>query len=383
MSDTQRLLKQLRGAPARAKEAVERLAARGASVAPAVVEALRKSNPVEAANLQRVLLKMDDPGVVPLMLELLNDKNLTVQVTAFRALGALRDRRALKPLLSQLRKRGNSASARGWAADALGDLGDRRAVETLLAAAREVLDGEDFEDEANVFLAAVGALAKLGNQELAGEAISLAERGGGMARTGAVRLLKYLVGPGLFRALERNLRERDAEKRREAVEALFLLGLKESIAALVKRAGDRDQGVRALVVNRLRDLTGEEFEDDLTARRAAAWWKENHDSYKGGVTYRLGRPLRVADLVELLKGEPSWRDQIIDELLIITGEDFGVAGKHYAKEEKEFYPPVRRWWARQKPGRFEPGRLYKYGHEQDAHAVFEEGVSQSRKRSKR
>lgn len=374
MSDIHELLIKLKGTPGEAGEAVARLSEQGASVVPAVVEAMRTSTPFEGANLQKVLLNVEDRAIVPLMLEVLSDGNLLVRVTAFMALGALKDKRALKPLLEQLRERGNSASARGWAADALGELGDRRAVAPLLKAGREILDGENLEDEASVLIAVVAALAKLGNQELAAAAIALAERGDETARTYAVGILKYLAGPGLFRALETNLRDDDGEKRWKAAEALAYLGVKEAIAALVKRVGDKDQSVSALVVNRLRDLTGEEFDDELTARQASAWWRKHQASFKSGVTYRLGKPLRVAALVELLKGEPHWRDQIIDELLLITGEDFGVAGKHFARDEKEFYPLVSRWWARRKPGSFKPGRLYKYGHEQDTRAVFEDGV---------
>jgi hypothetical protein len=45
---------------------------------------------------------------------------------------------------------------------------------------------------------------------------------------------------------------------------------------------------------------------------------------------------------------------VLAELLVITGNDF----QQYSSEE------TKKWYAQNK-GRFRPGRLYKFGHEQD------------------
>ncbi len=73
-------------------------------------------------------------AVRPLLAAMVDDDDGEVRVAAAQALGALGDKRASEPLMSVLGNPAEDPRVRGMAAEALADLGDRRAVPSLIVA---------------------------------------------------------------------------------------------------------------------------------------------------------------------------------------------------------------------------------------------------------
>jgi HEAT repeat protein len=370
MDETAKLIEQAKTDSAEAKEAVSLLAAKGLPVVREIIDAMRDTTPYKSMNLGAALRQMPDRRIVPLMIDCLNEENTYLQVTAFKVLASFKDKRALKPVLAQLTNRGNFSFARAWAADTLGDIGDPKVIPALIEAANEIANSKELEDVYGLLLSLVKALAKLGNQQMAHAAISLANNKESEIRRDAVGVLKYLAGPGLLSTLAKASRDDDPETRWDAVEALCYLGVREAIEALIECVEDENEGVRNFAINRLNYVTGEDFDEEITIRKARQWWRGNEAEFASRVCYRLGKPLRLINIINLLKDEPRWRNQIIDELLIITGNDFGLTGKYFDMKKK-FYPIVYRWWKKQKRSRFKTARLYKYGYEQEIEKIYE------------
>ncbi len=64
-----------------------------------------------------------------------------------------------------------------------------------------------------------------------------------------------------------------------------------------------------------------------------------------------------------------YRYQIIDELRVITGQNFGFDPTVPVNEQDAVLDRARSWWERE-GHRFQPGRLYKYEYAQDIARVY-------------
>lgn len=368
MDEVAELIGRAKGNPDGGEDAAARLAAAGADAAPAIIQAMRGESPGKTFYLRRALLQIRDPKLVPLMTGLLDDEDAGLRSTAFEVLGLSRDERGLQPLLDRLNAGKESDDVRLWASNALGELRDVRAVPALLGLAEEVSKERRTSHRAELLVAAVVALAKLGRQEKAPAVIALAGSRDLITRVSAVKALKYLVGPGLFPALRKALRSRTNEIRLDAIEAVSYLGSKESIEELGRRVADANADFATEKIARLRDLTGEEFDyyaRPEKIRRALAGLKKE---FQPGVCYRLGRPIWLPDVMALLK-TPFRRRKVVEELRVITGQDFARGRQVTAAEQPWLFEEAQEWWRRE-GDRFKPGRLYKYGWEQSLEDVF-------------
>jgi hypothetical protein len=354
MTDVQRLIHEAdQGNDPRA---ILGLAALGMRAFGSVVDAIRGSDRMTAGGLGDALLRVRDPDLVPALVPLLDDEKTGLAIVAFQALGRSRDPRAFRPLADYLRDPEKRETRRSLAAAALGDLGDPRAIPELLDAVDAALKGKLF----HLALEAVVALAKLGNHEKAEVAAGLAtDKRKRDLRPRASEALQYAVGPGSLGALRSALKDKYAEVRVNAVDALFYLGLPESLGALVASARDKDPGVRGRVLVRIGMLAGQDFDELADPRRVRKWWEAHELDFAPGVCHRLGRPIHLPDVIELL-GEPNSRTTVVKELRIITGDDFG-----FDRLVPDLDPGVldraRDWW-RAHSDRFVDGALYKYGH---------------------
>ena len=99
----------------------------------ALLAALRAQQPdVRRAAAQALGELRHRRAVQPLIAALLNDEDVGVRVAAANALGALGDKRAFEPLMSALGNPAGDPRVRGMAAEALADLRDRRAAPALI-----------------------------------------------------------------------------------------------------------------------------------------------------------------------------------------------------------------------------------------------------------
>lgn len=379
------LIKQIDTDDQTAENAVVQLVSIGMPSVPAVINAIR-AHPGSTWRLCEVLRQIHHPDIVPILIELLQEEDTDLVITAFQALGQSKDQRALQPLLDAL-----SGLSESMATKALGELGNPQAVEGLLKVAQEILnkphvsqaiegkldiDEEDFDDSPLRFLPEVIiALAKLGNYEMAHIVIPLTRyqsedvySDAEIIRTNATKALQYVVLPGMFPALQAALHDDYNEVRLQAVDAVFYLGIKEAIGELIACVQDESSVVVNNVLVRLHDLTGTWFKDDVQTDELQEWWKQQQTNYEGGVCYRLGKPLHLPDVIALLE-EPNQRKPIIQELKIIAGVDFSLNVRFESQGQDELVQRALQWW-QQEGHRFEDGCLYKYGYKQDIKNIF-------------
>jgi len=370
------LILQTRADDITAKRAMARLVVAGATAAPQVMEAIR-SGAGMAWRLCAVLKSIRDSDVVPLLIAALQDPNADLVIAAFEGLGNSGDSRALAPLLQELGGRRQTL-----AAEALGNLGDGRAIPALLRAADEIMRDPGFApvfqgqagsvsaevDESSLrdFPTIVIALAKLGNDEAATALIPLSQYRSDDAysddeviRTNAVAGVQHVVVPGTLACLQRALADPYVECRLNAVDALFYLGSKGAIGELAKAAWDPNGAFSTRVELRLRDLTGTDFSADSSVERRSAWWSARQGQYTDGICYRLGHPMDISEVIELL-ADPHQRSTILTELRIVTGVGFGSL----LDEEADMSQHRAQEWWRGRSGSFTRGGLYKYGRRQ-------------------
>src|SRR5262249_20747239 len=141
-------------------------------------------------------------------------------------------------------------------------------------------------------------------------------------RSAAAGALKHVVAPGILAALGRAVVDANVEVRRAAIRAVFYLGLPESFQLLQGAARDRDGEVKNNAKVFLARLSGEEGAEDWTPARWGKWWGKAEARFQEGVCHRLGRPIVIGDVVELL-ADPLLLPDAAEELRVTTGEDFG------------------------------------------------------------
>lgn len=361
-----------RGTLEEATAASARLAEIGLPALGPVVEALRQSPPY-SEGLRNAVRRMARPEAVPALSELLKGSDSMLTLVAAEALARAGDGRAIGPLLELFADEGAFYAARGHAALGLARLRAGQAVPVLLDALKKAArGGKDYESAALIRQTAV-ALTMLGNQEGAGAVISLARHRNREVREEGAKALRHVVGRGLFPALQKALRSRSTDLRQEASEALFHLGLRESVEELLAYVERGDADAPELIdaaVRRLRDLTGEAFGRHVEPAELRRWWEQHEARFAPNVCHRLGRPIDLADFVGLLAaGEERARKRLLAELHVITGEDFGLDPFRPVGEQEEVLERARAW-LRDNAGAYERGAVYKYGRKQNLEGIF-------------
>ena len=365
------LVERAKGSGAEARAAAARLAAIGMPAVPAVLEAIRQSRLPSKALLD-VVPQVRAPELLPLMLEALKERGPYLPMLAIKVLGRSKEERAFRPLLDIVADRSRGDAFRGAAAEALGELGERRAVPELLKTVEAIAAGKRIKEHAPLVRFLVIALARLGNQDAAEVVIKMSGHRQRSVREEAVIALKHVVGRGLFPALQKGRRRRSAPARAESLQAIFYLGLRESVEELISAFED-NRGAPDLAVNiiyMLNDLTGGRFAEDAEAAQLRQWWAQHQTEFRPGVCYRLGKPISVSDFaVRLETDEFARRHWLLEELYIITGADFRFSPSLTVEEQDEMVARAREW-ARGHGAGYEPGAVYKYGHRQDLDEIF-------------
>lgn len=391
MDEIKSLISQALRKGARAQKAIARLVDMGIPAVPAIVDAIRAREKDPTWNLRKILLQIRDPDIVPIFIELIEDQNSNLVLTAFEALGRFKDARAFDPLTNCLLDPTKRETRRSQAAEALGELGDQRAIEKLLSVAREIVQQPDVapaikeypisegveidESSLRLVLSIAIALAKLGNHEMAAVVTALVRYQSNdvysddeVIRTQAAEALHYVVGPGALSALRDALRDDYSEVRVKSIDAVFYLGVKEGINELMQCVDDENSSVSNNAIVRLGDLTGESFDHNIGAGELQQWWRLYEGTYSTGICYRSGKPIWLPDVIALLE-TPRWRDQVVRELRILTGEDFGYNPYAPAEDQDDLLKRTQVWWETE-GHRFEAGCLYKYGRKQDIQSIF-------------
>lgn len=385
MEEISQLIQETIADEASAEKAVAKLVSIGMPSVPAVINAIR-SGSGDIWKLSQVLLQIRHPDLVPVFIELLQQKNTDLIMIASEGLGQSRDERALQPLLNAL-----SDGRQSMAVEAMGELRNPQAVEPLVKVAKEILnqpsvsqaieeildiDKEDFDESPVRFLPTIIiALAKLGNYEIAPVTISLTRyhsdgiySDAEIIRTNATKALQYVVTPGMFPALQAALNDDYDEVRLQAVDSLFYLGTKEVIPELIACVQDENSIVRNNVLVRLHDLTDTWFKDDAKVGELQEWWEQHQTEYERGVCYRLSKPLHLPDVIVLLDDIYNQKT-IMQELKVITGINFGSHPDAVSQSPGVLVQLAQEWW-KEEGHNFEDGCLYKYGYKHNINNIF-------------
>jgi hypothetical protein len=205
-------------------------------------------------------------------------------------------------------------------------------------------------------------MAKLGSQNAAPQVVDLMlNTTDPIVRIEAAGALKHLFSPKIFTALQVALKDGDPEICRGGIDGLFLLGTNDAMSELVRRLESSPPEVSQYIVQRIGDMTGRDLTGDEPVDEIQSWWERAKSQFAPAICYRLGKPIRVADVIRLLEKTPSRRVAIMGELQIVIGQTFG-----YSKDVpidtqawEHLYQRLKQWW-NQEQHRFEPGGLYKF-----------------------
>jgi HEAT repeat protein len=343
----------------KARAATAELISAGAKAVPDLIRALRTMSGKSSKSLRNIILRMSDQDAVPVMLSLVDDENIDVMIVAFRFLGQSQSSLAFQTLIERLEDVNNIETKRYLAANALGELGDRRSLPSLNRVAGDSYAGGNFR----LAISATVAMAKLGSQETAPRVVDLILTSNDpITRVEASGALKYLFSPKIFAALQLALKDDDLEICRNGIDGLFLLGTKDAASELLRRAKTSTSEICQYIVQRICDITGRDFTEDEPINAVLAWWEREKTKFDSDTCYRLGRPIRVADVIQLLQKTRDRRMAIMGELQIVLGQSFGYS-KDVPLDDHEWeklYARMKQWWEREKD-RFEAGGLYKFG----------------------
>lgn len=174
------------------------------------------------------------PGAGPALLGLLSEAQGTLKLKVLRALGLLREPKAVKPLLGVLAD--PAAEFRLSAVKSLGRIGSPDAVDGLVAATK------DADDE--VREAAALALAECGNADSSKALLTLLKDKNRLVRLAAVDGLGRLGSEASLPALEGQLSDSDPAFQRHVFKAIGSLKSAKALPFLQKGLASKDPYVR-------------------------------------------------------------------------------------------------------------------------------------------
>lgn len=364
VTDISELIEQVERGGEGSEAAAQALVEHGPNAVQPILAALANSKGGSALRLEGALSQVAEADAIPELAEALGTEEIELFLSAVRTLGRTRDDRALRPLSEYLTDPKNLEGQRALAAEAIGELGRRGGIEPLLS----VLEKAEQEWLPRLLIEAIIALAKLGNHEHAASLIGLFEtEDDPPVQVHAAEGLSYVVAPGLFDALVHGLNSDVSEIRRSVTRGLSYLGTTEAIPVLLEVANDADPDVANDALVRFADISGAAFFDPDQVADARAWWESTAGEFHSGICYRLGKPVRVSDIIALLEGHR--RRAALAELKVITGVDFSAPWYAPAGEVDE-RARAESWWTLH-GHRFAAGKLYKFGHRQELERALE------------
>lgn len=306
------------------------------------VDAVRSGGLATAMQVEPQLRRLPREVVESTFRALIDDPHIPVQQMAFRVLRWAASPASLKDLGRIATDGSETYFRRRLAVEVVGAIGEAASVHSLRAIADELLaeaggglidfvnatSGFDF---ARLLIATAKACARCGDHSLAEWPMLFAARP--MAPTDdpemavlydpATEALSFVVADGMIEALRKATQSGDVDGKRNAVHALFHLGLPQIVGDLIGCAADDDVDTRTIALVRFHDLTGAPiFERPADA---ASWW-EKHRGRFGALDqcYRSGKPISIEVLLAAMKQENHRREELIRELLILTGIDLAA-----------------------------------------------------------
>lgn len=296
--------------------AMKRLAQIGAAAVEPVFIALRTMS-APPFLLSQVLFQMEDGNAAELLISGMRDDNTMVELSSIEALGYLRVPESRQALRALLRDPEVDPTPKRVAAHALGICGMAEDLPTLVA----TLEAAEGDEEHELVIASAMSRARLGDHGGLSAVLALTRfKGDETIRASAIRALRFLAGPGVFRSLERALKDRQAEVRRAAVESLYYLGNRTVMENLFSASSDRDDETANNARVYLRFLIGREVDEKAIERRK--WWATFGHQFDVRSCYRNGVLVSLEQFWSLLESESDVLS-IARDFTIYTGEWIG------------------------------------------------------------
>jgi HEAT repeat protein len=178
----------------------------------------------------KALDKLEDDGIVGYFITLLTNEDSKVRKMAAEALREIKDSRAIDPLIVGLQDRENGV--RKASAEALGKIGDSRAVDFLIA----VLKDED----GNVRKAVTEALREIGDSRAIDSLIARLDDEDTGVRKAAAEALREIGDSRAIDSLITALKDKDSNVREAVAETLGKLGDSRAVEPLITVLQDED-----------------------------------------------------------------------------------------------------------------------------------------------
>jgi HEAT repeat protein len=239
------------------------------------------------------LVEAGDPGAFEPLLKRVPDAEPDVRATAVRALGQAGDRRAvpvLIPLLKDEKKAGVDRSTWFFAAEALGALKDPRAVGPLVEMMKEADPGKQAY--------AARALGEIGDRAAVGPLLDLLKSDLAGPRAEAARALGLIGDPRAAEAVVAALSDKERGVRWEAGWAAGRLRDKRAVEPLLKMLDPPDMELRRAAVWSLREIGDERAVEPLVK-----WLKNKTFEARQEAAEAIGAagPAGVKRLIALLQ----------------------------------------------------------------------------------
>jgi HEAT repeat protein len=262
----------------------------------------------------KALGQIRDKRAVESLIEALSDDHEYVRKCSTEALGEIGDDRALDKLVAALND--EDVEIRTSAANALGKIGNKRAIEKLIASLKD--------KDTNVQINAANALGKIGdhraikplvdilhhqNQVVRENSSNALEKLGWQPANKLEEALKWIanrqwdmcieIGASAVEPLISVLKDKDAGVRKSAVGVLGKIGDVNAIEALISAFTDHNEIVRRSAVDALAKIGG-----DLAIKELITAQKSNNEQTRRNAVYTLntiGEDQASEALIEILK----------------------------------------------------------------------------------
>lgn len=215
---------------------------------------------------QRSLVEIGTPSVEPLIIAL-QDRSPEVRIGAALPLRVIKDSRAVEPLIASLKDA--SPEVRKSASYAVGRFKDPRSIEPLIA----LWDDKD----STVRLEAAEVLAGMGPIAV-DPLINTLNHKNSYFRWRAASVLGIIKDPMAVGPIIHLLKDEVSEVKWTAAEALGEIKDQRAVKSLIDLLEDDDLGIRAIAAKSLVGTTGENLGQDY--KSWMKWWVERHELRK-------------------------------------------------------------------------------------------------------
>lgn len=371
MNHIEELIEQLYTSGDKAKEIIPELVKAGICALPLILNAIRNGPTWAKTSLRQAVLQIDDPGMQDEMMILLDDENSYIRSIAYRILSRSNDRHVIDKLEEILvSDEIFNESDKRWAAEALGDGKHSHSLSVLRKQLSILVEDDAFLYSPDLTLALAYSMAQLGDSSALRFVLELCRNEDETVRLSAVKYLRFFSGPGVFGQLKAALGETCSEIRKDAIDALFLIGTKNAAYQIWESCKDENILVAEHAVRRLTQITGKEIAECELIKDFDKWLESEEIGLNDEVCFRSGAPINIPLRVKELTNPQLQSDffglrNFLEEFFIITGNRLGYDPEIWFHANPPDYRLIVDSWLEEHGNKYSTGTLYKFSFEQE------------------